>query len=77
MPKPTTHRSHKAFVRKHQSSYWSVRFSKPSPKKKDDTKGKESDPYDDRSVQVNQGSQHGGREEAQDDHYGGDDEHGM
>jgi hypothetical protein len=68
MPNNPRPRSHKAWVRKHQPSYWEVWFGKEKKKNVDNSnyeireRGHENNGggYDDRSVQSEQGSHSGG-----------------
>jgi hypothetical protein len=78
MPNNPPLRSHKAWVRKHQPSYWEVWFGKGKKKDKDDSKYEirerghaNENGYDDRSVQSNQGSSKDGSGERglNDDYY--------
>jgi hypothetical protein len=79
MPNNPPPRSHKAWVRKHQPSYWEVWFGKGKKKDKDNSnyeireRGRENDGggYDDRSVQSEQGlhSGRGGGRGLNDDFY--------
>jgi hypothetical protein len=59
-PNNMPERSQKAWVRKHQSSYWSVWFGKDKDKKEDDKgKGKKARQSDHSSTTAQQGSEHG------------------